>query len=151
MKPDLLKIPSVEPPIHEPQRQIRVFTIDGKSKVYSDLEKWATSEKQDFKKVVHAMRVTAETPPHQLIHPKYVKPCSHPDCEGIFEFRAHGRSARVMFFYDNPTLIVCTNCFWKSTSAKQTVAFKESAEIRNYWNQLKKSDKNEHYITSEHQ
>lgn len=148
MQPLLLKIPFVEPPIEETEVHIRVLSIDGKTKVLEDLTKWATSEKADFRKIIHAMRIAAQTKRGGIIQERHVKACSNPKYGGVYEFRADKRHARVMFFYDSPELIICTNAFWKSTSKKQDAAFKECWDIKSLWGTIKTNfQKDERHLT----
>ncbi len=131
----LLKIPGVEPE-HETAVRIRALAfVSGEettSEVLSKLAEWSKSEPSDHKKIINAMKIAALTKRGLPISEKHVTKCGNSAYGDVYEFRANAGKPRVMFFYLEPNLIVCTNTFWKTNAREnQDNAFKKCSQVRN--------------------
>ena len=105
--------------------RVRALTVNGKSPVLSQLAEWSKGEPQNYKKIVASLRL-AQTQT-RLQSPKHVKKCAtHAD---VYEARADKLHARLMFFYSEDSIIVCTNAFWK-TNHGQNDAFKRCSDLK---------------------
>jgi len=132
MKIELHEIPGV-PDLVGNFWKVRVLAIDEKSPAQEILKEWSKKQKNDYKKILKALRIAATD--KDCLNPNHVKRSTNPKHGGkIFEARAHRGHARLMFFYSlkNKSLIVCTNHYWKGKGF-QDHAFDACAKFQQFF------------------
>ena len=95
---------------------IRALSLDGKCLAINSLDEFRKSKPDDYKKIMKALSLIRRQ--QRVRNPNHVKKCQNRLYPDVYEARAHGGLARLMFFYhrDNSgrEIAVFTNSFWKN-------------------------------------
>ena len=126
-KVELVEVPAV-PDFGGNVWKIRALSIGGKSPAMHLLSEWEKGEKQNFKKIIHSLKMAARE--KRVTDRKWVAKCANSDLGEVYEAIAYTLEARMMFFYsEKERAIICTNGCWKPTKDQGT-AFKHCADFK---------------------
>lgn len=129
MKIELLEIPGLKES-EQSTWKVRALAIDGEAPALKALRDWEESENADYKKIMKVMRIVGQM--RRVHDEKKVKKSSNPKHEGAYEMRADKDHARLMFFYSDDAVVVCTNSYWKGKGSQDT-AFRHCSELRHFY------------------
>lgn len=137
MRVELLEIPEFSLPSNAIW-EVRLLAVNGTSPALDALLGWQSRNRADYKRILKAIRIAAQ---HNRVTGvrRHVGKCQNPNHSDVYEFIAHTGKARLMFFYDSRSIIICTNAHMKGNSASQDAAFARCAEYRKIYQEYYES------------
>lgn len=118
----LVKVDKHFPVTWEIKFEFWALEVRGRCFASEILDSWSKTQKSDFKKIAMAAKLVGQGRP--VTNPNFVKPDE--EDSGVYEMRAAGRSARLMFYYAAPYagsskegVVILLDYYWKTKQSKK--------------------------------
>lgn len=106
----------------EAEYEFRALEINGRSRAAQILDIWREDEEKDYQKILKAAKLVGAGRP--VTNQSYVK--ADEKRSGVYEMRAPGASARLLFYYAAAYLgsrkkgvVILLDSYWKTKSSKR--------------------------------
>lgn len=120
---------------------IKMLEINGKCEVLEDLVKYMEKNQKDFYKLINSLIMQLKS--KRILHPG-PRLSHYKKNPNVLEYKSVKGHGRIFGFFsqEERSIIVCTNCYWKTTDKKkkQTLAFEKADSLRNTYQQMIKGE-----------